>query len=280
LNRMQILINAFANVAGGQIPQVAKALTVNGRINYDSDAMKSAFALFKQLYDDGSIHPDTVNLSAPEAREYFAQGEAAFLMQGNWCISAWDATYPDMNYGVMAVPVPDDGAKGHIAAEEPAPWMGIYKNSKHPQAAADYLMALYAYTEGYQYQQDLVGKAGQLSIVKGMVEEHLSNENSIDYYNLANETSMPIPSATIRDINVYEFYSNVVDVQPGIGNLFQGLISGGLDDYESALTTLSDQLTEEWKRAAQETGIDFSVFEFPNWDPMKAYTAEDYNELQ
>lgn len=280
LNRLDILVRAFADVAGGKLAQNSKSLTLNGRANYDSAEVKGVFDLFAQLYKDGSMHPDTVNISAPEAREYFAQGQAAFLMQGNWCVSTWDATYPDMNYGVMAVPSPDGGAKGAIAKEIFAPWMGIYSKSEHPQEAADYLLALYSYTEGYHYQEDLVAEAGQLSIIKGMVEENLTNPHALEYYNIANEVSLDIPVATIRDPKVYDFYAEVVDVQPNLASLFQGVISGGLNDYESALTTLAEDTTAEWKRAAEAVGVDFSVFEFENWDPMKNYTAEDYEALK
>lgn len=279
VNRMYTLISSFANVGGAQLPQFSKALTLNGRINYDSQAVKNAFELFKQLKADGSLHPDAINITAPEAREYFAQGQAAFIMQGNWCISTWQATYPDLNYGVMAVPVPDDGAKGAIAVEQNAPWIGIYSQSKHPKEAAEYLQALYSYTEGYTYQEELVGKAGQLSIVNGVVEENLSNEHALEYYTIATEASKDIPNATLRDLGVYDMYAAVIDVQPSFGALFQGLISGGLDDYSTALTTLSDSLTAEWKRAAEAVGADFSALEFPNWDPMKDYEEADYKSL-
>ena len=102
--------------------------------------MNEAMALMEQLVSDGSIHPDTVNISAPEAREMFAQGQAGFLCQGMWCIPPWAQSYPDLNYGVMAVPVPDSGAKGGVQQVESAPWMGLYKQSKHPKEAAEYLM--------------------------------------------------------------------------------------------------------------------------------------------
>ena len=49
---------------------------------YDSKEMNDALGFIKGLVDDGSIHPDTINISAPEARELFAQGQAAFLCQG------------------------------------------------------------------------------------------------------------------------------------------------------------------------------------------------------
>ena len=56
-----------------------KVLTDNGVAPYDSKEMNDALGFIKGLVDDGSIHPDTINISAPEARELFAQGQAAFL---------------------------------------------------------------------------------------------------------------------------------------------------------------------------------------------------------
>ena len=38
----------------------------------NSKEMNDALGFIKGLVDDGSIHPDTINISAPEARELFA----------------------------------------------------------------------------------------------------------------------------------------------------------------------------------------------------------------
>ena len=144
LNRLDTMVRAFAGVAGGKVAAPSKVLTVNGRAPYDSEEMKGVFELFIQLVKDGSIHPDTMSINAPEAREMFAQGQAAFLMQGMWCIAPWAENYPDLNYGVMGVPAPDSGAKGGVQNAEWGPWMGIYKQSKNPELAAEYIMALYS----------------------------------------------------------------------------------------------------------------------------------------
>ena len=138
------MARSLAAAAGGKIAATTKVLTDGGRAPYDSEAMIKAMGLISQLVQDGSIHPDTVNISAPEAREMFAQGQAGFLCQGMWCIAQWGESYPDLNYGVMAVPVPDGMKDTYVQQGELSPWMGLYSQSKHPKEAAEYLMALYS----------------------------------------------------------------------------------------------------------------------------------------
>lgn len=278
LNRLDILARSLAGAAGGKIAQNAKVLTVDGRATYDSKEMAGAMALLEQLVKDGSIHPDTVNIGAPEARELFAQGQAGFICQGMWCIPPWDQTYPDLNYGVMAVPTPDGETKGGVQQVESAPWMGLYKQSKHPKEAAEYLMALFS--EEYNYQSDCVEDGNYVSIVPAVNEKHLNNEVMKEYYEIAETTSKDIPSATTRDEKAYDFYAEVKDVQPSLGAIVQGVLAQSITDYEGELKKLSDASTEEWKRASEAVGLEFNTFEFPNWDVTKDYTEEDYETLK
>lgn len=169
-NRMDVLARSLAAAAGGKIAATTKVLTDNSAAPYDTKEMKQALELIKGLVDDGSIHPDTINISAPEARELFAHGQAAFLCQGMWCISQWDMDYPDMNYGVIPVPVPDGISDTYVQAGELSPWMGIYKQSKHPKEAAEYLMALYS--EEYGYQPGCVSDGTFVSVIPSINEEH------------------------------------------------------------------------------------------------------------
>ena len=278
LNRLDVLARSLTAAAGGKIAQNAKVLTVDGRAPYDSEEMVGAMALLEQLVKDGSIHPDTVNIGAPEARELFAQGQAGFLCQGMWCIPPWDQTYPDLNYGVMAVPTPDGEVKGGVQKVEISPWMGLYKQSKHPKEAAEYLMALFS--EDYNYQSGCVEDGNYVSIVPAVNEKHLNNEVMKEYYEVAEATSKDIPSATTRDKKAYDFYAEVKDVQPSLGAIVQGVLSQSITDYEGELKKLSDASTEEWKRASEAVGLDFNTFDFPNWDVTKDYTEADYEALK
>lgn len=278
LNRLDVLARSLAAAAGGKIGATQKVLTDQGRAPYDSDAMKQAMGMLAQLVKDGSVYPDTVNISAPEAREMFAQGQAGFLCQGMWCIAQWGENYPDLNYGVMAVPVPDGMTNTYVQKGELSPWMGLYSQSQHPKEAAEYLMALYS--EEYGYQSGCVEDGTFVSVIPSVNEKHMKNQNMKDYYTIADETSKVVPAATMRDEKAYDFYTEVKDIQPSLGAIVQGILSRSITDYESELTKLSDASSAEWKRASEAVGLDFDVFEFPNWDVTRDYTAEDYEALK
>lgn len=279
LNRLDYMARALGSLAGGKIAGRSKEIIVNGKSNLNSNEMKNAMDFLNELSVKGLIHPDTVSINAPTAREMFAQGQAAFLMQGMWCIPIWAASYPNLNYGVIAPPVPDkQSAKYGIPAERLASWLGIYKNSKNPKLAAEYVMALFS--EEYGYQEAQVASGNGVSIVPTVDEKYMSNSHMIEFYTVASENTRVIPVATSRDSKVYDFNNVVTDVSPSLGSIVQGVIAQSIDDYDGQLDKLAADSTTEWKRACKEVGLDFSVFEFPNWNLTKNYTDADYNALK
>lgn len=277
--RLSALLVTLAAYSGSKVAEYTKVLADNGVCTYDNQQMLAAFAMLKQLSDDGSLHPDTINISAPEARELFAQGKAAFLCQGMWCISTWANTYPDLNYGVMAPPKATEDAVGAIPALEAAPWMGIYSGSKHPELAAEYLMDLYSDTDDYAFQADCVKIGERTSVVKGLTEKYMTNPVMEQYYNTIQASAVAVPSITVRDNGYYNFYSEVVGVTPSLASILQGVWSNSITDYESALHTLAQASTAEWKRACDACGLSFEGLEFPNWVVGTPYTAADYAAL-
>lgn len=277
-NRMDVLARSLAAAAGGKVAATTKVLVDDGVAPYNTAEMKAAMGFIQDLVEGGSIHPDTINISAPEARELFAQGQAAFLCQGMWCIPSWDTNYPELNYGVMAVPVPDNASNTYVQAGELSPWIGIYKQSKHPQEAADYLMALYS--EEYGYQSSCVEDGTFVSVIPSINEKYMTNEVMKEYYTIAEETSKVVPTIVKRDVKANDFYTEVKDVQPSLGAVVQGIISQSIEDYESVLNKLSEDSTKEWKRACEAVGMDYSVLEFPNWDATTDYTDADYEALK
>lgn len=277
-NRVESLMRSFIGASGGKIAPYTKALTVDGRVPYDTKEALEAYDMLNQLVSDGSIHPDTINIAAPVAREMFAQNQAAFISQGMWCIATWNMNNPDLNYGVMAVPYADGSTGGGLQNAEIAPWMGIYKQSKNPQLAAEYMMALFS--EEYGYQNSCVANGNYVSIVKGINEKSISDPVMKQYYEVAKATTRVVPSITKRDPAFFNFYTEVKDVTPNMANIAQGVISGSISDYKSELTKLADAATVEWKRACDTLGLDFNKMQFDNWDATKDYTDADYAALK
>ena len=275
-NRCDILFRALVQSAGGKISINNRALTVNGRVPYDTEEVRKAVELLQGIVEDGSLYPDTASISAPEARELFAQGKAAFLCQGLWCIGTWANDHPELNYGVM---VPPKGAdNGYVANVESIPWMGIYSKTKYPEAAARYLKALYD-TETYHYQADVVKSGSYVSVIKGVNEANMVDPVMKEYYEAASQC-IDIPITTSRNVKFYDFYSTVVGTTPSLASIAQGILSQAIDEPMDYLTALSDAETNAWKTACEAVGIDFSELDFSNWVAGQPYTAADYAALQ
>lgn len=277
VNRLEIVIRALSSLAGSKSNDIGVISLVDGKNVLDSDAMIKAFDFYSGLVQDGSFHPDTVNLAAPEARALFAQNQAAFLIQGAWCISTWEQENPDLEFGVMPMPEPDDGAKGGLPYIGAQPWMGISKNSKHPELAAKYLQGLFS----EEYQAGVVEDGGFVSAVEGVNEKYMTDKIMKDYYTIAKEQGKLCPDPIVGNAEAAKVYANVTEVSPNLGQLVQGVLTGQTD-YKDTLKTLAENTQKEWESGiakVKESGAAVSAedFEFKNWDPMKDYTAEDYS---
>ena len=277
VNRLEIAIRALSNLAGSKSNDIGVISMVDGKNVLASDAMVQAFDFYSGLVQDGSFHPDSANLAAPEARALFAQNQAAFLIQGSWCISTWEKENPDLKFGVMPMPEPDDGAKGGLPYIGAQPWMGISKNSDNPELAAKYLQGLYS----EEYQSGVVEDGGFVSAVEGINEKYMKDGIMKEYYTIAKEQGKLCPDPIVAKADAAKVYANVTEVSPNLGQIVQGVLTGKTD-YKESLQTLSDNTQKAWDEAiakAQEGGADVSAadFEFANWNPLEDYTTESYN---
>ncbi len=277
--RLDLMARAFIGRAGGKINLSDSILTCDGETAYASPEAIAFFDLLEELYAGGCVHPDMAPLNAPEAREYFAQEQAGFIMQGVWCIPVWTTNNPDFEYGAMKVPYPDgfNESNGGVAASVADPWHAIYSGSKHPEMAAEYLKCLYS--EEYSYQGANVEMGNNVSVLPTINDEYLTNALMKEFYACAMEMSKDIPDASIVDPNVLNIYGEIVAVQPSFGDIVQGVLTGSITDATPYLETLNEKTTAEWKRAAEVLGIDYSVFEFENWTMAENFTQDDYDAM-
>lgn len=263
--RLDVVARSWSLTAGSKaLPGI---IMVNDKSTVDSKGLLEYVALYKGLKDDGSIHPNSVSIKAPEARALFAQGQAGFIVQGCWAIPIWRADNPDFEFGVMNIPVPDEGRKGYIAAGAPKAWMGISKNTKYPKETAEYLKALYS----KDYQSKCVGAGGYVSLVKGINEEFMKDPEMLDYYTLSTTSAVIVPNPITESPDNAKVVVEVKDIQPNLGQIMQGVLSGAITDYEKEIKTFSENSTKEWKRAAETSKVDIKNFDISAWDPMENY---------
>ncbi|WP_175638593.1 ABC transporter substrate-binding protein [Metabacillus schmidteae] len=281
-NRWMETVRDWSSLDGSGINANSPISLATNETTYDSEPVLNIFNLFNDIKEDGSFHPKTMNISAPEARALFGQGQAGFIVQGAWCIGVWNKENPDLEYGVMAPPVPDSGKKGSLPILSNSAWMGLSATSEHQEEAALYLKEFYG---GDYFQQEQVKKGGAFSIVKGINEEYIKVEQLQQYYDISQEFGRVIPNPSVKNPNTSAVFAEFKDVSPNVGEILGGVVAGAVSDFEGELSRYSEQLGTAWNNAlttASEKGIEVekSDFEFPNWDPLENYTEEDYAELK
>lgn len=272
-NRWLATAQDWSSLAGEGLNSLSPVNLATGTIDFNRDALYDVFAMFETIKQDGSYHPKTMSISAPEARALFGQGQAGFIIQGSWSIAVWNKENPTLEYGVMAPPVPEDGRKGSLPILNPSPWIGLSATSKHPEAAALYLKEYYG---GDFFQKARVQSGEALSIVKDINEQNIQSEQLADYYELAKEYGRYIPDPNIKNPQVSALFTNFKDVSPSLGELLGGVFSGAVTDYKTKLEDYTSQMQAAWDNAmeaakAEGAAISDDDFKFPDWKPMEDY---------
>ena len=275
-NRMELALRSLASLDGARCGDISQILLTNGENTMNSTGMQEAFQFYDDLVKEGAFHPDSTLLKAPEARALFAQNQAAFIIQGAWCISTWRSENPNLDFGVMALPVPDDGQKGRLPYLGAQPWIGISSGCTHPDVAAEYLEGLYS----QEYQSGLVKDGGFVSAVKGVNESCMTDPAMRQYYEIHKQQAALAPDPIVGNQETAEIYARVKAVTPGLGEIAQGVLAESVD-YKKELATLSEKTQIQWEKAIKEGGeqgasVTADDFEFDNWNPLQPYTMDMY----
>ncbi|TCL67383.1 carbohydrate ABC transporter substrate-binding protein (CUT1 family) [Hydrogenispora ethanolica] len=284
LNRWKSTAQDWSSLGGSGLNEYTPVSLATGKPTFDSKAVLDTFELFKSLAEDKSFHPYTMNISAPEARALFAQGQAGFIVQGSWCIAPWKKDNPNLQLGVMAPPLPDDGRKGSVALFTAGAWMGLSAKSKHPKEAMAVLKDLYR-ADAAGYQAKVVASGAFFSAVKGVNDKFLKDPDLMAYYKVFSEYGRFAPDPIIRNPEIAQVFAEIKEIHPNLAELLQGTVAGAIKDPARDLRELSQKSEAELIRAvdaAKTKGAKVKItdFKFANWDPMKDYVAKDYAKLK
>lgn len=253
-NRIELELRALAQLNGAVLGPADQLFLQDGSLTFDSEKVQEAFALYEALYEQGSFHPDSASLTAPEARKRFAEGKAAFIIQGAWCIPVWEAEDPQLDFGVTRLPVPDDNPSAKAIAPFTKGWMGISASSQHPDVAAEYLEYLYA----YDYQKSLVDKGGFVSIRADLDENAISDPIMKDYYALSVEQSEQMENPVSVHTDNQLVYDLMQSVTPDFGDIAASVLSGS-KDYEKKLEAYTLRMQDNLLKAVHAAGMKGSV---------------------
>ncbi|GAA0179145.1 hypothetical protein SH2C18_20690 [Clostridium sediminicola] len=273
LPRWNAAARDFSALGGTGLSSVSPVSLLTDEGAYSDPVMGETFELFQGIAEDGSFHPSTMSISAPEARALFGAGQAGFIIQGVWCVGVWEKENPDLNFGVGPQVIPDSGRTGSVAMNLAASGLGISAASEHAEEAMKYIEALSS--NEYDYQKDNVSQGIFFSTLKGINDEYLDHPILKDYYDYSMEMCRLAPHPKIENPNTSAVYVEYNDVSPGLGDLLQGVVAGAITDIDGNLKSLDERINEAFNNAieaAKDKGVDVSKDDFNfDWDPMTNY---------
>lgn len=271
----------MAGAAGGPIDWRT------GQYQYTAEPFAAAIDLLVALNSDGSVFPGVLQLDNVDVRAQMASGVAGLILEGPWNIPVWKQDYPDFQFGVGSQPIPNSGEQIPIAIG-PGAWlpMYVYAESEHPEIAGD----IFAYLASEDGQTALAAITGGFPLaLSETARDRAAAAGTIDprmarAYALFDEQVRTAPDPRVRNPQVELVYLELQTLTPNFGEIVQGVFTGQLDDAGAALQDLQDRSEAELERAigaAQAMGAQVSRDDwvFPNWDPARDYTAEDYAAL-
>jgi len=250
-----------------------------GEYQYDSDEMFEVFEFFTGLYDDGSVHPASVNLDMRAARERWAAGEAAMLLDGSWNIGVIKSSFPEIYDSVeVSGPITAEADKDYMIYKTPP--KGVFFISKTSDAVDEATKVLLKFM-GEDYYIALAENMDQPPLDLSVVDKANVHHTYKELCDLFQETMGYRPDPILANINVAKVQMEMKDIHPNPAEILQGYYAGAVKDWKSELIKYNSAITAERERAIeklQAEGVDVSIEDwiFPNYKYGETFTTDKY----
>ncbi len=282
-NRMFEWITDLAERAGAVSVEGISPHT--GEYVYTADEYAAAIEALMALKADGSLFPE----SPPRAQQAWARlpaGNAAMVTAGAWVVDTYNRDAPDFDYGVGVHPVLDKTnplPKSYPPDRLVEPY-SIYAGSKVLEVAGDTLGFLGSLS-GQEAWGTITGGIGLPPILPEALElvRQQTNEQGRRALEIT-EAMVVTPSPIVRNPDVALVRQEFQAISPNLGQVIQAIFVGEVTDIPAAMQDLKDRSEAELDRAiaaARDRGAEVSRDDwvFPNWDPTRDYTQQDYDAL-
>ncbi len=120
-----------------------RGLYVN-ELNYSDKECQEVLEYFKELKEKGFFYPGVAAMNNKEAEILFSRNKAAMIINGSWAVNVFAQMNPELDFGVMNFPKPDDAAYPMYVMGGLGKAAAITTNAKNPQAVIKFLRWLSA----------------------------------------------------------------------------------------------------------------------------------------
>lgn len=248
----------------------------DGAFAYDDPAYLNAFEFFIAMNKDGHMIPGSETYSVSSSRARWATGLSVFFVDGPWCAGGVANNLSDFTdkMDVGAIPTPDGNA-GSVYRGPAGPVFFLSAQSKNP-AGANQLLSDFTTDEYYAgLAKNMDQPPADLSVVVGNEAIHPAYRRIVGYFQ---ESVFDAPQPILRNLDVAKVQAEGKPINPGIGTILQGVLTGQVTDLKGALVALnsaSEQDRERSMAAAKEKGATVTMddYAFADWQPGVDYKA-------
>lgn len=247
-----------------------------GQYTYGTEPYVQALEFLLAMQKDGSLFPASLSLDARNARARWASGAGALFFDGPWNIGVVNQDFGAFldTVGIAPIPVPDAATTNYIHAGPPGGVFWVSATSQHADVASDILGQM----TKPDYYQNLANRMDQPPLnldVVAQSDAHPTYKQAMTYFQ---DRVRLAPSPVVRNAGVADVFAEMKPIQPDIGQIIVGALTGDVSDYRTAMQQYADQLTAERDRAigvVQSQGKQVSVDDwvFSDWQPDQDYVA-------
>lgn len=278
--RMEQQVDDLAQAAG--FAGSGGMLFKTGEYDYDSDPYLNVIEFLLSLSKDKLMFPGSINFSDQIARTRWATGVAAYYTDGPWNPGVIKQSLKSFagSLGVGPILLPQAGMPIRTyASTQP----GVYWLSPTAPAAqrkaANALLSEYFTT--HKYYVELTNAMPMPTVDPTALAASNAYPSYKKMIGWMAEQVFLAPQPIVGNVEVSKVQAQMKPVQPGLGDIVQGVLSGKVTDIKGALKQLSDSSNASLENAiktvrAKGVKVSQDDFAFPNWTPGADYTTDKY----
>ncbi|MBB5782325.1 ABC transporter substrate-binding protein [Nonomuraea jabiensis] len=278
--RLAEQVNDLAQAAG--FAGAAGVRYDNGQFAFHSDEYLDVIEFLVSLSRDKVLVPGANSWLDDVARARWTAGIAAYYFDGPWCPGVALKATPGFadKLGVGPILTPEAGTE---VATYHAPQPGDYwlSSTSKNAALASKLLSEHFTTEEYSRRvADTMSQPPRDISVVDRSQAHPAYKKLIGWFK-ESVFLAPEPIAGNKDLQQVQIATKPVN--PTLGDIVQGALTGDVTDVRAALTKLSSDsaaMRDAAIAAAKAKGAQVSLddYVFPNWKPRTDYTKPMYAE--
>lgn len=268
-------VSDLAMAAGG----VGATDPRTGAFSYGTDPYVHAIDFLGALKKDGLIFPASSSLDARTARARWSTGVAGLFFDGPWNIGVIKDQFKAFidKVGVASVPSSEAGRPVVLYAPPKAGDYCAAATSKEPELVAKLLKIFTTEEVMLAETEQMDGMPVDLALVN-KANVHPTYKKAAELFGRQIRLR---PAPEVRNPGVSEVVAEMKQVEPDLGGIVQGVLSGQLPDARKALSEYDRKLTAERARAikavaAKGVKVSESDWVFGNWTPGEDYGHDKY----